>query len=637
MAFADYFPTGRAAAGGILVIVAGIAACSSEAKSPLAACRVNAVSVAPANPTVEVQSNVQLSANVASTGCSATPPVVWQSSATQFATVTSTGVVTGVAQGTATISATSEGISGSTQVQVISAAIATIEITPPSPVLRAFETLALTAVPKDSRGQVLTGRTITWTTLSPSIVTVNQSTGVITGVSVGQGVVVATGEGITRQANVTVTEAAPASVVVTLAASSINVGRTTQATGTARDVQGNPVSGQTLIWSSATPEVATVNASGLVTGVSAGTASIRASVNGFPNVIGQATVSVQGAFAIGVANSPLSSSYTVPGVNTAGGTIIATRFGVGLYSLQFNSMGTQGGLGLAFTMLVNATASAPNAALGAPTARCNGLFGSVLQPLTFEVRCEDPATGAAKDAAFRAVVVGDRSLGRTGFPFAFTLHDNSTNTPYAPGVFFSFNSAASPMSINRFVPGSVEVIHDQGAVFSDRRAVMTSVFDGSSFLSCQPAITPTTTSALVRCGTNNADVGAVHTVLSTTAGRPGFAAGYAQLKSDGALQDAFSFTSGTTISTTRSAVGRYTIVFNGMNASTGQIGVLVTPWFLERGQQSGFATNQNGMYCSHFLVSNNPVTVDVACFGRDLFSAVNGVFRDTPFGVLILQ
>ena len=58
---------------------------------------------------------------------------------------------------------------------------------------------------------------------------------------------------------------------------SVAVGATTQFTATARDRKGNIITGATIGWSSATPGMATVNTTGLVTGVSAGSVLITAS------------------------------------------------------------------------------------------------------------------------------------------------------------------------------------------------------------------------------------------------------------------------------------------------------------------------------------------------------------------------
>src|SRR2546425_9580673 len=71
-----------------------------------------------------------------------------------------------------------------------------------------------------------------------------------------------------------------ASVVVAPATASVSVGQTTQLTATPRDSTGAPLTGRAVSWSSDNAGVATVNGSGLVSGVAAGLANITATSEG---------------------------------------------------------------------------------------------------------------------------------------------------------------------------------------------------------------------------------------------------------------------------------------------------------------------------------------------------------------------
>jgi hypothetical protein len=103
---------------------------------------------------------------------------------------------------------------------------------------------------------------------------------------------IATSEGVTGRATLTVANVAVASVSVTLADASIEVGATTTATATLRDAANNIVSGRTVSWTSSNTAVATVNASGLVATRAAGTAQIMATSEG---VSGSASLTVLAA------------------------------------------------------------------------------------------------------------------------------------------------------------------------------------------------------------------------------------------------------------------------------------------------------------------------------------------------------
>ena len=148
-----------------------------------------------------------------------------------------------------------------------------------------------TATLRDANGNVLTGRTVTWSTSNSSVATVNAS-GTVTAVAAGSAAIPAASEGIIGSATVTVSPPPVASVTVTLNSASLTVGQTTQAGATLRDASGNTLTGRSISWSSAAPSVATVSSSGTVTAVAAGTAAIRATSEG---VTGSATVTVSAA------------------------------------------------------------------------------------------------------------------------------------------------------------------------------------------------------------------------------------------------------------------------------------------------------------------------------------------------------
>ena len=93
------------------------------------------------------------------------------------------------------------------------------------------------------------------------------------------------GNTTTSQAvSVTVNNAPPtavvSSVVVTLQSSQIAIGATTQASAVAKDATGAAISGKTATWASSNSLVATVNSSGLISALTAGTTTITATIDG---------------------------------------------------------------------------------------------------------------------------------------------------------------------------------------------------------------------------------------------------------------------------------------------------------------------------------------------------------------------
>jgi uncharacterized protein YjdB len=289
---------------------------------------VASVSVTPPSGEVPVGGSLQLTAtprNAAGTALTGRQ-VTWQSSAPGVATVDANGRVTAVAPGEATITATSEGRSGTSRITVPAppppspAPVAGVTVSPSPGEVQVGGTLQLTATPRDAAGNPLTGRQVTWESSAPGVATVDAS-GRVTGVAPGTATIRATSEGQTGTSTVTVTAAPPtpvASVSVSPPAAEVQAGGTVQLTATPRDAAGNPLTGRAVAWESSAPGVATVDANGRVTAVAPGTATIRATSEGRT---GTSTITVTAAPPTPVA----SVSVTPPTADVqVGGTVQLT-------------------------------------------------------------------------------------------------------------------------------------------------------------------------------------------------------------------------------------------------------------------------------------------------------------------------
>src|SRR6266705_1138966 len=159
------------------------------------------------------------------------------------------------------------------------APVATVTLTPGSATVNEGQTLQLTATLKDANGNILTGRSITWSSSNSSAATVN-ATGVVTGVVAGSATITATSEGQSGTSAITVVHMPAASVTVTPASGTVSAGSSLQLTATPKDANGNPLVGRTVTWQSSNTSAATVNGSGLVSGVAAGSATITATSEG---------------------------------------------------------------------------------------------------------------------------------------------------------------------------------------------------------------------------------------------------------------------------------------------------------------------------------------------------------------------
>src|SRR6266702_7889667 len=128
---------------------------------------VGSVVVAPPTASVAAGETVQLTGTPRDTAGNplAGFAVAWSSGNTAAAMVDSNGLVSGVAAGSATITATSGGQSGTSTITVTTATpvpVATVTVAPATASILTNATVQLTATLKDAGGNPLTGRTVVW-------------------------------------------------------------------------------------------------------------------------------------------------------------------------------------------------------------------------------------------------------------------------------------------------------------------------------------------------------------------------------------------------------------------------------------------------------------------------------------------
>ena len=191
--------------------------------------------------------------------------------------------------------------------------VSSVTVSPASTTLQVGQTVQLTATPKDANGNPLTGRTVTWSSSNPSVASVDGSGLVTGGGTAGSATITATSEGQSGTSSITVSSVPVpvSSVTVSPASASVSAGQTVQLTATPKDANGNPLSGRVVSWASSNTSAATVNGTGLVSGVAAGSATITATSEGQSGTAG-ITVAVPVA---SVTVSPASAS--VPAGQTA--------------------------------------------------------------------------------------------------------------------------------------------------------------------------------------------------------------------------------------------------------------------------------------------------------------------------------
>ena len=265
-----------------------------------------------------------------------TATVIWSSAATSIATVNSAGLVTGVAVGTAVITAASGSVTATKTVTVtaVPPTLTTIAISGGTSVVAA-STLQLTAAPLDQNGNAIAA-TVTWSSGATGFATVS-STGLVTGVAAGSAVITAASGNVS--ATVTITVAAQILTTITVSGgSTVIAGSTLQLIAAARDQNGKAMTG-VFTWASDATAVATVSSSGLVTGVAAGSANITASSGGV-NGTAAITVTAAAVFPSNVdVNATTSNTFTPSTIDIARNGTVNWIFASVTHNVNFGGTG----------------------------------------------------------------------------------------------------------------------------------------------------------------------------------------------------------------------------------------------------------------------------------------------------------
>lgn len=361
--------------------------------------------------------------------------VTWTTSNASVAPVSASGTVSGLTAGTATITAIVEGVVGSLGITVVPTPIATIDVSPSSPTVMVGQTIALTATARSAANAELLGRGFTWSSSNPSIATVS-TTGVVSGVAAGAASITASAEGVTGSASVTVTPVAVASVSLTPALDTLQLGETVQMTARTFAASGAELTGRAVGWQSLNPSVATVSASGLVSAVGSGTTTVRATSEGVTANATIVAVSTNGfwetranmpnprwGFTIGAISGTI---YTVGGFRIDGHLT-----NVEAYDVATNVWTTRNGSGAVQT--------------GAGSAVIGGLLyaagGTDCCVVTANMRAYDPATDAwAPRAGLGAGVRADAGAAVIDNVLYLAGGRNASSTV---GIHESFNPAAA--------------------------------------------------------------------------------------------------------------------------------------------------------------------------------------------------
>lgn len=268
------------AKGVVKAVKAGTATITATAKGATAvskSIKVTVTNVLPASlslskSALNISNNqvVKITASISPTNA-ADKTLIWKSSNTKVASVDSQGSIKGLANGSATITATSKANAKVYKTLIVNVSVKAVKLnkTAASLQIDKIETLTATVSPSDS-----VDKTVTWKSSNTKIATVDTK-GKVTAKAKGTATVTATVKGA-KEVKATITVTAP------IAATSVKLNKTSftlnkgNSYTIAPTVSPSNTTDKTIKWKSSDTKIATVDSKGKVIAISSGTAKITA-------------------------------------------------------------------------------------------------------------------------------------------------------------------------------------------------------------------------------------------------------------------------------------------------------------------------------------------------------------------------
>lgn len=201
-------------------------------------------------------------------------PFTWSTTDSSVATVNSSGVVSTISPGQATITASASGKSGTALLSVTLRPVTVVQVTPTLDSLDVGDSLLLVATLRDSTGNVVTGRLVAWRTSDTTKATVTLA-GLVRTRAAGGFAVVAECEGTIGGAFLTAqypvaSLSLPDTAVVALR-------QLTQIIPDLRGPTGVHLAGRSVSWTIGDPTIAQISGAGVVTPIRLGATLVSAS------------------------------------------------------------------------------------------------------------------------------------------------------------------------------------------------------------------------------------------------------------------------------------------------------------------------------------------------------------------------
>ena len=205
--------------------------------------------------------------------------VTWASSHVGIAKVNDEGKVFVLERGSAEITATCEGVTGTSTVYVSRVAVHRLAVHPRVSDLAVLDELQLHVDTLDRTGARLGGRVVEWTSTDPAVAEVDAS-GRVTAKAEGFTTIIASNAGISASLPVQVHPATIAVFRVIPVSATLSVGETLQCQAVAANAQGRVIPDVEVAWASGDTSIAAVSPDGVVQALRPGIVKIAAGIRG---------------------------------------------------------------------------------------------------------------------------------------------------------------------------------------------------------------------------------------------------------------------------------------------------------------------------------------------------------------------
>ncbi|MGI6710545.1 MAG: Ig-like domain-containing protein [Bacilli bacterium] len=373
--------------------------------------------------------------------------VTWSTSNAAIASVAASGLITGVAQGSVTITATlnaDTSITGSKTITVVPKPSSITVSGATSMNVGSTTSLTATILPAD------TVKTVIWSSNNTNVATVS-NTGVVTALSAGVASIVVTStvdSTIFGKLDIMVNATQTPTLSLSISSSNINVGSTAQITATVGNTSNTAVT-----YSSSNTSVATVDATGKVTGVAAGSATITGRLVVDNSVTSSVAVTIASATPT-VSVSPTSTTVYVGSTKQLTATVTNTSNTSVTWSSSNTSVATVSSSGVVTAVAAgSATITATSVANTSAKATC-AVTVSNPPAGTLTITADPSASVPVGGSGYQLYVKDSNGTSVSRLECTFTSSDSSVATVSSYGTISALKDGSATITVTHSTKGT---------------------------------------------------------------------------------------------------------------------------------------------------------------------------------------